>query len=44
MTIKEEMIGGVAVVSPQGRIYNVAPVIEDSGQEVGVYRELKKIH
>jgi anti-anti-sigma factor len=41
MTIKEELIEGVAVISPQGRIYNLAPVIEDSGQEIGVYRELK---
>jgi anti-anti-sigma factor len=42
MPVKEEIIEGVAVISPLGKIYNVAPLIETTGQEIGVYRELKK--
>ena len=42
MPVKEEIIEGVAVISPIGKIYNVAPIIENADQEIGVYRELKK--
>ena len=42
MTVKEEITGDVAVVSPQGKIYNVTPIFEGTEQDIGVYRELKK--
>jgi anti-anti-sigma factor len=42
MNVEEEIRGSVAVVSPQGKIFNVAPLIENTDPDIGVYRRMKE--